>query len=155
MTWILLGIFQICMKISRFTNYLILIAFGQFFPLILQIDGQDLSWRRSALIYHVNGRTAEGMKKNFIRVAENGDFTGQLLFDHAILTASSSNGRSTEYGPLEGKDFTDLLCNLRNDANLADSILQGITLPKKVPVSIGIPYIDSQVRTNSCLFICK
>ncbi len=102
-------------------------------------------WHRSMLVYHQDGRTADGWKRHLMRVAPDGAFTGQWLFDAAVLTAERFNGKDLMYGGLTGADLTGLLDRTFADAARLDRAADELAArfgapPKQIPVSITVPW---------------
>jgi len=104
-------------------------------------------WRRSMLVYHDPNRTSAQWQRHLMRVAPDGGFTGQWLFDGAILTAVSYNGKDLMYGGLTGPELSGLLDQLFSDAAQLDDAAATLAAryggPKApIQVSIAVPWLS-------------
>jgi hypothetical protein len=108
---------------------------------------QRTGWQRSMLVYHDAARTDAAWKRHLMRVDGNGRFTSQWLFDAAILTASSINGKDLMYGQLTGPDLSALLDQTFADAAALDHAAGELAArygppPAPIKVSITVPWFN-------------
>jgi hypothetical protein len=108
---------------------------------------QRTQWLRSTLVYHDAKRDDAAWQRHLMRVDENGRPTGQWLFDAAILTASSINGKDLMYAELTGQDLRDLLDQTFADAAKLDQAAGELAAkygppPAPVRVSITVPWFS-------------
>lgn len=109
------------------------------------------SWQRAVLVYLDPQRDLGGWERHLMRVDELGHFTGQWLFDSAIVTTQSVNGHSTSYGTLDATDLEELLDDLFAAAGQLDhaaSQLSAMYGPpaQRVGVTLMVPWLDPQQR---------
>ncbi len=108
---------------------------------------QNASWQRSMLVYHDAARDDAAWKRHLMRLGENGHFTGQWLFDAAILTASSINGKDLMYAELTGRDLAALLDQTFADAARLDHAAGELAAkysapPAPIKISITVPWFN-------------
>lgn len=108
---------------------------------------QRTSWQRSMLVYHDASRTDTAWQRHLMRVDGNGRFTGQWLFDAAILTASSINGKDLMYAELDGQDLKALLDQTFADAARLDEAAGELAArygppPAPIRISITVPWFN-------------
>jgi hypothetical protein len=106
----------------------------------------DASWQRSMLVYHRPDRDDNAWKRHLMRVSDTGEFTGQWLFDAAVLTTQSINGKDLMTGGLTTEDLDAVLDHAFADAARLDraaSALAGQFGKPATPikVSITVPWI--------------
>jgi hypothetical protein len=122
----------------------------------------DASWQRSMLVYHRPDRDDDAWKRHLMRVSDTGEFTGQWLFDAAVLTARTVNGKDLMTGGLTNEDLDLVLDQAFADAARLDraaSALAGQFGKPAAPikVSITVPWIgpndqpDRMAATNRYL----
>jgi hypothetical protein len=106
----------------------------------------DASWQRSMLVYHRADRDDNAWKRHLMRVSDTGEFTGQWLFDAAVLTARSINGKDLMTGGLTTEDLDAVLDQTFADAARLDQAASALAGQFGAPaapikVSITVPWI--------------
>lgn len=109
-------------------------------------------WHRSMLAYHDANRSAVQWQKHLMAVGASGAFTGQWLFDAAVLTAVDYNGKDLMYGGFTGDELNGVLNDEFADAAALDAAATTLTAtygapPAPIQVSIGVPWLSP--RTTS------
>ncbi|GGP89469.1 DUF4855 domain-containing protein [Streptomyces melanogenes] len=104
-------------------------------------------WKRSLLVYHDDSRTDAQWQKHLMRVGPNGGFSGQWLFDAAVITAVDYHGKDLMYGRFTGDELAGILDTAFADAARLDSAAIALTKahgapPAPLQVSITLPWLD-------------
>lgn len=104
-------------------------------------------WKRSLLVYHDEDRTDAQWQKHLMRVGPDGDFTGQWLFDAAVITAVDHHDKDLMYGRFTGDELAQILDTAFADAARLDAAASALTAdhgapPAPLQVSITLPWLD-------------
>jgi hypothetical protein len=107
------------------------------------------SWRHAVLIYHSAGRTPQQWEQHLMAVNAAGQFTGQWLFDAAVVTTLTIDGADIMDTSLTGADLTDLLNQEFADAAALDKAAAALAQqfgapPKPIQVALALPWLDPQ-----------
>ncbi len=111
--------------------------------------GAATSWQHAVLIYHSASRTQRQWEQHLMAVNAAGQFTGQWLFDAAIVTTQTIDGSDIMDASLTGADLTDLLNQEFADAAALDSAAAALAQqygapPKPIQVALALPWLDPQ-----------
>jgi hypothetical protein len=116
------------------------------------------TWRHAVLIYHSADRTELQWERHLMRVDAAGRFTGQWLFDAAIITAQDIDGQDIMTASLTGARLGDLLKQEFADAAALDRAAAALAArygppPAPIEVALALPWLSpGDVRLNDVNF---
>src|ERR1700760_4588977 len=107
------------------------------------------NWQHAVLIYHSASRTQQQWEQHLMAVNAAGQFTGQWLFDAAIVTTQTIDGSDIMDMSLTGANLTDLLGQEFADAAALDQAAAALAQqygapPKPIQVALALPWLDPQ-----------
>jgi Domain of unknown function (DUF4855) len=124
-----------------------ILALGQGPPASASAAG---TWSHAVLIYHAAGRTQLQWERHLMRVNAAGQFTGQWLFNAAIITTQDIDGQDIMLSSsLTGADLTDLLNQEFSDAAALQSAAVALAAsygppPAPIQVALALPWLSPQ-----------
>jgi Domain of unknown function (DUF4855) len=107
------------------------------------------NWQHAVLIYHSASRTQQQWEQHLMAVNAAGQFTGQWLFDAAIVTTQTIDGSDIMDTSLTGANLTDLINQEFADAAALDKAAAALAQqfgapPKPIQVALALPWLDPQ-----------